>query len=51
MDDVVRLHEHKSVIYFDGNLIPAVFLACHHPNQPVQLSRQRVVFAPALAGA
>ena len=22
MDDVVRLNEHKSVIYFDGNLVP-----------------------------
>ena len=38
MDDVVRLYEDKSVIYFDGHLVPAVFLDRHHADQPVQLT-------------
>ena len=38
MDDVVGPDEDKSVIYFDGYLIPAVFLACHHLDKPVELS-------------
>jgi len=43
MDDVIRLHEDKSVIYFDGYLIPAVFLAGHHAHQPVELSLEWIV--------
>ena len=38
MDDVIRLYEDKSVIYSDGYLVPAVFLARHHAHQPVQLT-------------
>ena len=51
MDDVVGLDEDKSVIYFDGYLIPPVFLARHHADEPVELPLQRLVFAPALARA
>ena len=51
MDDVVRLYEDKSVIYSDGNLVPPVFLARHHPDEPVELPLQRTVIAPALARA
>src|SRR5215203_4312833 len=49
MDDVVGLHEHKTVIYLDRHLVPAVFLARHHLHQPVQLTRQGLVFCPAPA--
>ena len=38
MDDVVGLDEDKTVIYFDGHLVPAVFLARHHADQPVELT-------------
>ena len=38
MDDVVSLDQYKSVIYFDGHLVPAVFLDRHHADQPVQLT-------------
>jgi hypothetical protein len=38
MDDVIRSNKDKSVIYSDGNLIPALFLASHHPYQAVELT-------------
>src|SRR5918993_1638643 len=50
MDDVVSLHKDKTVIYLDGHLVPAVLLARHHLDQPVQLTSQRLVFSPPAPG-
>ena len=38
MDDVVRLYEDKPVVYFDGDLVAAVFLSRHHSHQAVELT-------------
>ena len=49
MDDVVRLHEDKPVVYFDGDLVAAVFLSRHHSYQAVELARERLPLRATLA--